>query len=65
MRKPSYAPDGFVYLAVNTPSAFREIMVRDNPAARSPAEREKVDALHGYAENRGTHIVRSSYSLGA
>lgn len=53
-----------VWLSVETPSIFREIMVAEDETRRTPQERRDVDELNGLAREYSTHVTTTGYRRG-
>jgi len=58
-----YAPDGWSYYSVITPSVADETLVPADPADRTKAHRAEIKRLNLLADDYGTHVHRSSYEL--
>jgi len=62
--EPKYAPEGMIYLSVETPSVFKEILVHESWADQSIHERRLVEKLEDLAERHGTHVCAEFYRKG-
>lgn len=52
-----YAPDGWAYYSVETPSVFREVLLPIDDADYTGEHRRAMCELQRIAEQHGTHIV--------
>ena len=59
-----YAPDGMVYLSVNTPGIFMEFLLPENEEQDSLAQGKKRRRLEHIAEEYHAAIDRRTYERG-
>ncbi len=64
MSAPRYAPAGYKFFSVSTPSVFIEIMLPKDERDSTPEQNKQYDKLEALAERHGTQVRVSNYELG-